>query len=139
MRRRTEARTAAAARIVGGETYRDHAMRAWVADAYAQHPASTSGLMAQLRTMAGWSSLPWLHRIGASTLALAGGRDRLAPPINGRIFRARMPHCETHVVPGAGHLFLIDQTLDAGPVIEAFLARAPPSAVDVAREEALQG
>jgi pimeloyl-ACP methyl ester carboxylesterase len=116
-------------------------MRAWVAQAYAQHPATRIGLTAQLRTMLGWSSLPWLHTIAVPTLALTAARDRLAPPVNSRIFLARIPRCEAHNVPGAGHLFLIDQARDAAPVIEAFLGGGRSSArgVDAPAQEAFQG
>jgi pimeloyl-ACP methyl ester carboxylesterase len=72
------------------------------------HPPSIWGYASQLIAAAGWSSLPRLHRIKSPTLVLAGGADRMVPPINARILAARIPGAERLIIPAAGHLMLID-------------------------------
>jgi poly(3-hydroxyoctanoate) depolymerase len=121
VRRDGPARNAAAGRVVGGETVRDPRMQAWVQAAHRSQPVSKAGLVRQVVTMAGWSSLPWLHTLTAATLVLTGDRDPLVPAVNSRIFSARIPDCRRYVVRGGGHLFPIDQAHDAAPAIAAFL------------------
>jgi poly(3-hydroxyalkanoate) depolymerase len=84
-------------------------------------PPSIWGYTSQLLAAAGWSSLPRLHRITSPTLVLSGGADRIVPPLNARILAARIPGAEMEVVPGAGHLMLIDHAERAAARIAAFL------------------
>jgi poly(3-hydroxyoctanoate) depolymerase len=71
-------------------------------------PPTLWGYVGQLAAGVGWTSLPWLHRLRAPTLVLTGGADRIVPPVNGRILAARIPGARLEVVPGAGHLLLMD-------------------------------
>jgi poly(3-hydroxyalkanoate) depolymerase len=48
---------------------------------------SPAGYLAQLYAIAGWTSLPWLHRLPQSTLVLAGDDDPIVPLANGRLPR----------------------------------------------------
>ncbi|HEY1510925.1 MAG TPA: alpha/beta fold hydrolase [Solirubrobacteraceae bacterium] len=121
-RRETPGRRAALLRVVGGEVSRDTEMRAWVERAHQRWPVNKAGMLEQVWSMTGWTSLPWLHTLTVPTLVLAGEVDPLVPPINTRIFVSRLPSCRWHLVPGAGHLFLIDQAGDAAPPIDEFLA-----------------
>ena len=75
----------------------------------------------QLSAVAGWTSLPWLHRIGAPTLILTGGKDPIVPPINARILGARIPDATVHVFPDAGHLLLMDHAVQSAELITCFL------------------
>jgi poly(3-hydroxyalkanoate) depolymerase len=84
-------------------------------------PPSIWGYASQLIAAAGWSSLPRLHRIKSPTLVLAGGADRMVPPINARILAARIPGAEREIIAGAGHLMLIDHAERAAARIAAFL------------------
>jgi pimeloyl-ACP methyl ester carboxylesterase len=77
--------------------------------------------MSQLTAGAGWTSLPWLHRLRAPTLVLSGGADRIVPPVNARILAARIPGARLEVVPGAGHLLLMDHAEHCGQSIGEFL------------------
>jgi pimeloyl-ACP methyl ester carboxylesterase len=122
VRRDLPARSRAVARVVGGRVAEDRALQAWVERAHRAQPISRAGIAQQLLTMAGWTSLPWLHTITAPTLVLVGAEDPLVPPVNARIFMSRMPSCHWYLVPRAGHLFLIDRAPDAAAVIESFLA-----------------
>jgi poly(3-hydroxyoctanoate) depolymerase len=85
-------------------------------------PPSLWGYVGQLAATVGWSSLPWLHRIRKPTLVLSGAADRIVPPVNARILAARIPSAELEIVPGAGHLLLMEQAGLAANRIAAFLA-----------------
>lgn len=122
MRRDTPGRRAAVARVVGGNVSRDSQTLAWVERAHRIWPLNRMGMLDQVWGMTGWSSLPWLHKLEVPTLVLAGEQDPLVPPVNTRIFVSRMPSCQWHLVPAAGHLFLIDQAKDVAGVIEEFLS-----------------
>jgi poly(3-hydroxyoctanoate) depolymerase len=84
-------------------------------------PPTLWGYASQLYAAAGWTSLPWLHRITAPTLVLAGGKDPIVPPVNARILGARIPGATVHVEAGAGHLLLMDRAPVCGELIAAFL------------------
>jgi pimeloyl-ACP methyl ester carboxylesterase len=101
---------------------RDPEMLAWIERTHRIWPINRAGVVEQVWSMAGWTSLPWLRTIEAPTLVLAGERDPLVPPVNTRVFASRMPSCRWHLVPEAGHLFPIDQAADAAQVIEGFLS-----------------
>jgi pimeloyl-ACP methyl ester carboxylesterase len=124
MRRERDGRRAAVRRVVGGEVSRDVEMLAWIERAHRVWPPNRAGTVEQGWSMAGWTSVPWLHTLQVPTLVLAGESDPLVPPVNTRIFVSRMPSCRWHVVPDAGHLFLIDQVRDAAGAIDEFLAEA---------------
>jgi poly(3-hydroxyoctanoate) depolymerase len=86
-------------------------------------PPTVWGYIGQLVAAAGWTSLPWLHRIRTPTLVLTGGADPIVPPVNGRILAARIPDAELQVVPGAGHLLLMDRAEQCAATIAEFLNR----------------
>jgi poly(3-hydroxyalkanoate) depolymerase len=86
-------------------------------------PPSVWGYVSQLTAAAGWTSLPWLHRIHHPALVISGGADPIVPPINARILARRIPNAELHVVPGAGHLLLAEQSETSADVIARFLDR----------------
>ena len=84
-------------------------------------PPTLWGYMSQLAAAAGWTSLPWLHRLRAPTLVLSGGADRIVAPVNARILAARIPGARLEVVPGAGHLLLMDHGEHCAQSIGEFL------------------
>jgi poly(3-hydroxyalkanoate) depolymerase len=88
-------------------------------------PPTLWGYASQLCAAAGWTSLPWLHRITAPTLVLTGGKDPIVPPINARILGARIPDATVHVIPDAGHLLLIDHAPECAELITPFLRNDP--------------
>jgi pimeloyl-ACP methyl ester carboxylesterase len=114
------------ARIVGGRSGRDPAVLAVYERDRLAYPPTLLGYESQLRALIGWSSLPWLHTLRAPTLVLAGESDPIVPIINTRIFTRLIPNCRRYVVPGGGHLFLIDQPDDVVGPIEAFLSGPAP-------------
>jgi pimeloyl-ACP methyl ester carboxylesterase len=88
-------------------------------------PPTLWGYASQLYAIAGWSSLPWLHRIAAPTLVVTGTRDPSVPPINARILGARIPDATVHVVPDSGQLLLMDRATESAGLISRFLHADP--------------
>ncbi len=108
-------------RIYGG---RSRALAAGGEDSLRARLGSPPGLLgyaSQLAAISGWSSLPWLHRLRAPTLILAGDDDPLIPLPNARLLEWRIPDARLHVIRGGGHLFLLDQPEDVLAEVEAFL------------------
>jgi pimeloyl-ACP methyl ester carboxylesterase len=125
----SDRRQATVARVVGGRSGRDPAVLAIYERARLVNPSTPEGYRSQLRSLAGWSSLRWLHTLRAPTLVLAGDDDPLVPIANSHILARLIPDCRRYVVPGGGHLFMIDQPEDVVGVIDAFLtepALPPP-------------
>jgi len=88
-------------------------------------PPTMWGYLSQLYAIAGWTSLPWLHRIAAPTLVITGGEDPIVPPVNARILGSRIAGATVHVVPDAGHLLLMDHAVECADVISRFLHDEP--------------
>ena len=109
------------AHIAGGRTAREPGALDGQAAERLLHPPSPIGYAYQLYAVAGWSSLPWLHRVRHRTLVVSGEDDPAVPVRNGRMLAGRLPDARLHVVPGGGHLFLLDEPENAAPVIRAFL------------------
>jgi poly(3-hydroxyalkanoate) depolymerase len=84
-------------------------------------PPTLWGYLGQLVAGAGWSSLPWLHRIRTPTLVLTGEADAIVPPVNARILAWRIPDAELEIVPDAGHLLLMDHAERSAIRIAGFL------------------
>jgi pimeloyl-ACP methyl ester carboxylesterase len=84
-------------------------------------PPDVLGYAYQLYAAAGWTSLPWLHRVRQPTLIVAGDDDPAVPLLNARLLAARLPDARVHVVKGGGHLFLLDEPHSAVGEIGAFL------------------
>ena len=107
--------------IAGGRTARDpEILRAHAADRLAS-PPTFWGYQSQLCSIAGWTSAHWLRRLPQRTLVMTGDEDPLVPMANARFLAGRIPRACLHVVPGGGHLFLIDQPEDVTGVITRFL------------------
>jgi len=86
-------------------------------------PPSPAGYLAQMVATWTYSGYPLLHRVRAPTLVIAGDDDPIVPLANARLLARLVPDAELHVVPGGGHLLLIDGTPGVGAVIGAFLDR----------------
>ena len=90
-------------------------------------PPSLIGYLAQLYAIPGWTSLPWLRRLRQPTLVLAGDDDPIVPLINGRMLARLIPDARLHVVPGGGHLFLLEHADEVAGIVADFLTATPPS------------
>jgi pimeloyl-ACP methyl ester carboxylesterase len=103
-----------------------------VADAaWAARPPNPLGAWWQLVAIGGWSSAPWLGRLRAPTLVLAGAEDRVVPPANAAQLARRIPGARLALVPGAGHFFLLADDPAAGAAVVADFLREqdPPRSV----------
>jgi pimeloyl-ACP methyl ester carboxylesterase len=108
-------------RIAGGRTARDPSVLAEHGGARLAAPPDALGYAYQLYAAAGWSSLPWLHRVKQPTLVVAGDEDPTVPLLNARLLAARLPDARLHVIKGGGHLFLLDEPGSAIGRITGFL------------------
>ncbi|MGH2505733.1 MAG: poly(3-hydroxyalkanoate) depolymerase [Ktedonobacterales bacterium] len=86
-------------------------------------PGDTRGYMYQMLGGAGWTSVPWLHCVRQRTLIVAGDDDRLIPAINAKMMHRLIPRSKLHIFHG-GHLGLVLQAQELGPIIGSFLASA---------------
>jgi poly(3-hydroxyalkanoate) depolymerase len=78
------------------------------------------GYYYQLAATTGWSSLPFLPLLRQPTLVLCGDDDPIIPLVNGRVLARLLPDARLHVYHG-GHLGILTETAELGPVIENFL------------------
>lgn len=90
-------------------------------------PRSVLGYLHQLYAVSGWTSAPWLRHVRHRTLILHGGKDRLAPALNARAMAAVMPNARLRIVPGAGHLFLLEAPELVSRQLISFLTPPPAS------------
>jgi poly(3-hydroxyoctanoate) depolymerase len=84
-------------------------------------PPTLWGYLGQLVAVTGWTSLPWLHRVQSPTLVLAGDADPIVPQRNARILASRIPNAQLEIMPGAGHLLLMDHAQPCATTIARFL------------------
>jgi poly(3-hydroxyoctanoate) depolymerase len=113
-----------AGRLYGGEARRDPDALLHGSVARFVEPPSLWGYAGQLYAISGWTSLPWLSRLRQPTLVLAGDDDPIVPLVNGRILAWRIPRARLHVVPGGGHLFLLERPAELATLVARFLAAA---------------
>jgi poly(3-hydroxyoctanoate) depolymerase len=79
------------------------------------------GYLYQFWAAATWSSLPWLWQVNQPALVVTGDQDPLVPPVNAQILAALLPKARLHVVPGGGHLCVLDRAAEVGPRLLEFL------------------
>ncbi|TNE39463.1 MAG: alpha/beta fold hydrolase [Alphaproteobacteria bacterium] len=84
-------------------------------------PPKQIGYMMQLGAMAGWSSLPLLPFIKASTLILTGDKDTIVPPANSTLLNSFIPRSRLKVIPDANHLFVMSRAEEIALCIDDFL------------------
>jgi poly(3-hydroxyoctanoate) depolymerase len=108
--------------LYGGEARRDPDAMLHGSLARFAHAPSAGGYLSQLFAIVGWTSLPWLHRLPQPTLVIAGADDPIVPPANGRILARLIPDARLHIVPGGGHLFLLERPAEIAEVVTRFLA-----------------
>jgi pimeloyl-ACP methyl ester carboxylesterase len=65
--------------------------------------------------------MPWLHRIRQPTLVLAGDDDPIVPLVNGRLLARLIPDAELQVIPGGGHLFVLEDPGAVAARVSEFL------------------
>ena len=82
-----------------------------------------AGVAGQVSAIATWTSVPWLRRIAAPTLVLAGADDLVVPPLNAHLLAWAIRQAEVEVFAGLGHALFEPQPLTVvAPRLAAFLA-----------------
>jgi poly(3-hydroxyalkanoate) depolymerase len=115
-------------RLYGGRSRRDPGALRDHLHARLTRPPSVLGYQWQIYAVAGWTSLLWLHRLQQPTLVLHGEKDPIVPLINCRLMAGRIPGARLHVLPEAGHLFLIDEPEEPAAMVMEFLDEADEAA-----------
>lgn len=83
-------------------------------------PPSKRGYYYQLMALAGWSSLPWLHRIKHPTIVMHGDDDPIVPAVNARIMAGMIPGAKLMIV-NCGHLFMLTRATQVATTVKRFL------------------
>ena len=84
---------------------------------------SPVGILGQVGAIVTWSSWPFLHRIEAPTLVLAGTADLVVPALNARLLAWALPDTELALLAGIGHDVFAPAALDTvTPRLAAFFA-----------------
>ncbi len=84
-------------------------------------PPNLAGYLGQLYAISFWTGLPWLCRLTQPTLVLSGDDDPIVPPANGRILARCIPDARLHIVPGGGHLFILERPAEIADLTTHFL------------------
>ncbi len=114
-----------AGEIYGGKVRRQPELARKFAET--AHAGSRLGYLYQLLGPAGWTSVPWLHRIKQPTLILHGDEDPLVPVVNAKIMHRLIPHSKLYIFHD-GHLGLGTSAQELAPVVDQFLS-APNSSL----------
>jgi len=112
--------------LYGGRIRREPELLRQQAGARLDRPPSLRGYLGQLFAIMTFTSLPFLRRISAPTLVLVGDDDPIVPLLNARILQRGIPDARLHIVPGGGHLLILESAEEVGPVIAEFLDGTSP-------------
>ncbi len=80
------------------------------------------GCFQQMYAVSWWTSLPWLHRVTAPTLVLSGAEDPLVPIQNAHLLARRIPDARLKLIPGGGHLWMLEQPEASAALVDEFLS-----------------
>lgn len=64
---------------------------------------------------------PMLHAVRCPTLVVAGTEDRLCPPEVQQALHAALPNCALHMIPGSGHLALVEKPGEVAAAVAAWV------------------
>jgi 3-oxoadipate enol-lactonase len=67
-----------------------------------------------------------VERIDTPALVVHGARDNVVPVENGQLLAARLPNAELVVLPGGGHVPMLEQPVEFGALVCGFLDRLDP-------------
>ena len=107
--------------LYGGRIRREPEIFRQQAAARLTRPPSILGYASQVFAIATTSTLPLGRCIKGPTLIITGTEDPLVPSINSRLLQRIIPNSTLHVVPGGGHLCLLDSAEEIAPIINDFL------------------
>lgn len=113
--------------LVGGRARHDKDWLRQQAALRFEYRPTWRGYMGQMRSMSGWSSLPLLSRITSPTLVVTGDDDPLTPLANSAMMTHGLREARLAVLPGEGHLVVMDPESRGHEVIRDFLDAETPS------------
>lgn len=93
---------------------------------HVSRPASMRHFLYRSSALYAWTSLPWMWAIRKQTLILAGDDDPVTPLSNHKIMAKLIPHARLQIIPGGGHLMLMDSPERVGPHVVRFLREGHP-------------
>jgi poly(3-hydroxyoctanoate) depolymerase len=97
-----------------------------VTSLHMNRPSNLRSLMHRTFPLWTWTSLPWLPAISQPTLLMCGDDDPVTPMTNHKLMARLIPKATLSVVPGGGHLVLLDSPHVVAPQIVAFLRSGAP-------------
>jgi pimeloyl-ACP methyl ester carboxylesterase len=68
-----------------------------------------------------WSSLPWLGKLEMPVLAITGSDDPIVPATNSRQIVSKVRDGRVEVIPGGGHLAVIEEAHAAARMLRNFI------------------
>lgn len=110
-----------AGRLYGGAARHDPEVLLHRSLARFTTPPGLAGYLGQLYALAFWTGLPWLRRLPQPTLVISGDDDPIVPAANGRVLARLIPDARLHIVPGGGHLFLLERPAEIADLTTDFL------------------
>ncbi|MFV0457867.1 MAG: alpha/beta fold hydrolase [Actinomycetales bacterium] len=112
-----------AARIYGGAARRDPDSLLHHSVARFSEPPTLAGYLSQLFALSFWTGVPWLRRLPQPTLVISGDDDPIVPAANGKILGRLIRDSQLHIVPGGGHLFILEEPVETAELVADFLHR----------------
>ncbi len=88
---------------------------------YVENPPPRKPFTQQLWAAIGHNAYERVQGIRAPTLVLTGDADVLVPPENSETLQARIPGSRLVRLPGAGHVFFIEDPKGTAEILKAFL------------------
>ncbi len=124
--------------LMGGRARRDREFVRRHGDVRRLNPPTPFGYFSQVLALAASpGSLKWLSEVTAPTLVVSGDDDPVMPLPNAYLLGRYLPNARVVVLPGEGHLLLMDDRSAALPVISDFLS-APGLARSSAWRDAIE-
>jgi pimeloyl-ACP methyl ester carboxylesterase len=109
------------AQLFGGRSAREPDALARSMALLMSSPPTAAGYYGQAMAASTWTGLPWLHLLRMPVLVVTGDDDRLVPAANSRLLACLLPQGELRVLPGAGHLLVIDDADRVANGLRSFL------------------
>jgi pimeloyl-ACP methyl ester carboxylesterase len=111
--------------LMGGRARHDRDFVRRHGDARQLSPPTPQGYLWQLLALAASAgSLGWLSEVSADTLVVTGDDDPVMPLPNALLLARNIAKARLVIVPGEGHLLLMDDTTRSLPAIRSFLSAA---------------
>lgn len=129
----------AARRAYGGGIARSDAALQAYEHAIGSQPPDPLSFLGQAIAVSTWTALPWLWAIRCPTLVLSGSQDHVVLATNARILAALIPKARLAILPGAGHLLVMDEADEVAERVESFLSGGAGTARPRRRSRSRQG